>query len=133
MSESNIDDIINEAIALLLCDKSKLTISTEHELLTTDAKLLALAIKNLLDNALKYSEDDQASIITCATSIKVISKGKSLEHPLQYYLEPFTQEEKRNAGFGLGLYIVNNIANRLKYTLNYYHKNAHNIFELKLK
>lgn len=133
LSESNIDDIIEGAITLLLCDKNKLTITTEHELLTTDAKLLTLAIKNLLDNALKYSDDEHASIISNNNSIKIISKGKSLEHPIEYYLEPFTQEEKRNAGFGLGLYIVNNIANRLNYNLNYYHKNGHNIFELRLK
>lgn len=132
MKKVNIDNIIEESISLLLCDKSKLTIKTEHEELTTDAKLLSLAIKNLLDNAIKYSEDDKASIITNPQSIKVISKGKSLEHPLQYYLEPFTQEEKRNEGFGLGLYIVNNVAIRLKYSLNYYHKNGYNIFELRL-
>jgi len=133
MTNSSIDTIIEEAINLLLCDKNKLTITTEHELLTTDTKLLTLAIKNLLDNALKYSEEEHASIITNTSSIKVISKGKSLEHPIEYYLEPFTQEEKRNVGFGLGLYIVNNIANRLNYSLNYYHKNGHNIFELRLK
>jgi two-component system OmpR family sensor kinase len=133
MTDSSIDDIIESAVNLLFCDKNKLTITTEHELLTTDSKLLTLAIKNLLDNALKYSIDDYASIITNSNSIKVISKGKSLEHPIGYYLEPFTQEEKRNAGFGLGLYIVNNIANRLNYSLNYYHKNGHNIFELRLK
>ena len=133
ISKANIDAIINDAIKLLLCDKNRLTITTEHELLTTDSKLLTLAIKNLLDNALKYSEDDHASIITNTTSIKVTSKGKSLEHPLSYYLEPFTQEEKRNVGFGLGLYIVNNIASRLEYNLNYYHKNGHNIFELRIK
>ena len=133
ISKANIDAIINDAIKLLLCDKNRLTITTEHELLTTDSKLLTLAIKNLLDNALKYSENDHASIITNTTSIKIISKGKSLEHPLSYYLEPFTQEEKRNVGFGLGLYIVNNIASRLEYNLNYYHKNGHNIFELRIK
>jgi two-component system OmpR family sensor kinase len=133
MTDSSIDDIIESAVNLLFCDKNKLTITTEHELLTTDSKLLTLAIKNLLDNALKYSIDDYASIITNSNSIKVISKGKSLEHPIGYYLEPFTQEEKRNSGFGLGLYIVNNIANRLNYSLNYYHKNGHNIFELRLK
>jgi two-component system OmpR family sensor kinase len=133
MTNSNIDNIIDDAINLLLCDKSQLTITTEHEFLITDAKLLTLAIKNLLDNALKYSEDDHASIISNTSSIKVISKGKSLDHPIQYYLEPFPQEEKRNAGFGLGLYIVNNIATRLNYSLNYYHKKGHNIFELRLK
>ncbi len=133
LNEVNIDNIIEESIGLLLCDRSQLTIKTEHEELKTDAKLLVLAIKNLLDNAIKYAEDNKANIVTNQKSIKVISQGKSLEHPLSFYLEPFTQEEKRNAGFGLGLYIVNNIANRLNYTLNYYHKNGHNIFELRLK
>jgi len=130
IQEVAIDEIIQESIALLLCDANKITIQTENELLITDEKLLTLAIKNLLDNALKYSEDDKASILTSPSSIKVCSKGKSLEHPLQYYLEPFTQEEKRNAGFGLGLYIVNNIAQRLNYQLSYYHKDGFNIFEL---
>jgi len=131
--EVSIDTVIEDAISLLLCDRKKLNIQTEHELLKTDSKLLSLAIKNLLDNALKYGEDAQASIVTNPQSIKIISKGKGLEYPLEYYLEPFTQEEKRNPGFGLGLYIVNNIANRLNYSLNYYHKNHYNIFELRHK
>jgi two-component system OmpR family sensor kinase len=132
MKKANLNSIIEESITLLLCDRSKLTIKTTDETLLTDTKLLALAIKNLLDNALKYSNDEMATIIADSTSIKVISKGKSLEYSLDYYLEPFTQEEKRNGGFGLGLYIVNNIAQRLDYTLNYYHKSNSNIFELKL-
>ncbi len=130
--EANINDIIEESISLLLCNRENLTIQTEDEWLNTDPKLLSLAIKNLLDNAKKYSKDKKTTIIANKKSIKVISKGKSLEHPLEYYLEPFTQEEKRNSGFGLGLYIVNNIAKRLNYTLNYYHKDDYNIFELKL-
>lgn len=132
VNKAKIDDIIDESIKLLLCDRNKLTIQTQGETLLTDTKLLTLAIKNLLDNALKYSDDEKASIITNSSTIQIISKGKSLEHSLIYYLEPFTQEEKRNSGFGLGLYIVNNIAQRLNYTLNYYHKNGSNIFELKL-
>lgn len=129
----SINTVIEDAIILLLCDREKVVIQTEDEWLSTDAKLLSLAIKNLLDNAFKYGEEENVSIITNPKSIKTVSKGKALEYPLEYYLEPFTQEEKRNPGFGLGLYIVNNIANRLGYTLNYYHKNAYNIFELRLK
>ncbi len=132
LNEANINDIIGESISLLLGNREKVTVQTENELLKTDPKLLSLAIKNLLDNAIKYSEDKKATIITNKESIKVLSKGKSLEHSLEYYLEPFTQEEKRNSGFGLGLYIVNNIAQRLGYTLHYYHKNDYNVFELKL-
>ncbi|SFV59083.1 Putative two-component sensor [hydrothermal vent metagenome] len=131
MVETKLNKIIDNSISLLLSNKSKLNIHIEDTTLTTDRRLLALAIKNLLDNALKYGEDE-TTLIANKESIQVISTGKSLEHPLSYYLEPFTQEEKRNSGFGLGLYIVHNIVDRLNYKLNYFHKNGKNIFELKL-
>ena len=131
MRETTLKKIIDNSISLLLSNKNKLNIHIEDTMLTTDKKLLALAIKNLLDNALKYGEEE-TTLIANNQSIQVISIGKSLEHPLFYYLEPFTQEEKRNSGFGLGLYIVSNIVERLKYKLNYFHKNGKNIFELKL-
>jgi two-component system OmpR family sensor kinase len=129
----SIDNIIDDSISLLLCSKDNLTITTQNEILTTDGRLLSLAVKNLIDNAIKYSEDAHATVITSSKSIKVLSKGKSLEHPLEYYLEPFTQEEKRNIGFGLGLYIVNNITKRLGYKLHYYYKDGSNVFELLLE
>jgi len=131
MREEKLSTIIDSSIKLLISNKDKLHIHIEDSNLTTDTKLLALAIKNLLDNALKYGEEE-ATIIASKEKIHVISKGESLEHPLSYYLEPFTQEEKRNSGFGLGLYIVHNIVRRLDYQLNYFHKNGKNIFELKL-
>ena len=131
-SEVNIHEIIEESISLLLCERKQLTVSTQNELLITDKKLIVLAIKNLVENALKYSDNEHAYIETSPKSIKIISIGKSLEHPLSYYLEPFTQEEKRNSGFGLGLYIVHNIANRLDYDFHYYHKEGKNVFELRL-
>ncbi|SFV56923.1 two-component sensor histidine kinase [hydrothermal vent metagenome] len=132
LKKVSINDIINESITLLLCSRESLTINTQNEILTTDSRLLSLALKNLIDNALKYSEDSHATIKTDKKSIKVLSKGKSLEYPLEYYLEPFTQEEKRNHGFGLGLYIVNNITKRLDYKLHYYYRDGSNVFELKL-
>ncbi len=126
-------ELMKETQALLLVPPSRFSVELKTDQLTTDSKLLALALKNLIDNGLKYSEgEEQVKIIIDKESIKVISKGKSLEHPLSYYLEPFTQEEKRQSGFGLGLYIVNNIATRLNYKLHYYYKDGRNVFELQL-
>jgi len=132
LQEISIDEIIDDSIGLLMYSREKVIVQTEYQLLKTDAKLLTLAIKNLLDNAIKYGDNEKIHIIANSKSIKVLSKGRSLEYPLDYYLEPFTQEEKRNSGFGLGLYIVNNIAQRLNYKLHYSHKDGHNIFELKV-
>jgi two-component system OmpR family sensor kinase len=128
--EANMSDIIENSLKLLLWNREKITVKTENETIVTDAKLLSLALKNLIDNAIKYSDDFSTTIITDGKSIKILSKGRSLEHPLEYYLEPFTQEEKRQKGFGLGLYIVNNIVKRLDYKLRYHYKDGNNIFEI---
>jgi two-component system OmpR family sensor kinase len=132
LKKVNINDILERSLTLLLVTKEKVTIKTDNNLITTDAKLLSLALKNLIDNGIKYSENSHATIISNNKSIKVLSKGKSLENPLEYYLEPFTQEEKRQSGFGLGLYIVNNIIQRLDYTLHYYYKDSSNVFEIQI-
>ncbi len=133
LKEVSTQKIIVETQSLLLVNPNRFTVEYKTEKLLTDIKLLALALKNLIDNGLKYGEGENVEIIMDIKSIKVISKGKSLEHPLSYYLEPFTQEEKRQSGFGLGLYIVNNITERLNYKLHYYHKDGSNIFELQLQ
>ena len=130
LKEVSLNEIIEKSLTLLMSNRDKISISTQNTKILTDTKLLSLALKNLIDNAIKYSEDTKASIIADSNSIKVLSKGRSLEHPLEYYLEPFTQEEKRQKGFGLGLYIVNNILNRLDYKLNYCYKDGKNIFEI---
>jgi len=129
--ETTLNKIIKNSISLLLSNRDKIEIEVEESTIITDRRLVALAVKNLLDNAIKYGEAE-TKVIANREKIQVISKGRSLEHPLSYYLEPFTQEEKRNSGFGLGLYIVYNIVKRLDYQLNYFHKNGKNIFELKL-
>jgi len=132
LKEVDINNVIENSLTLLLVNKEKVTIKIDNNnMITTDAKLLSLALKNLIDNAIKYSKDSHATIIADSKSIKVLSKGKSLEHPLEYYLEPFAQEEKRQSGFGLGLYIVNNIIQRLNYTLHYYYKDSSNVFEIR--
>jgi len=47
---------------------------------------------------------------------------------LEKYIEPFLQGEKRQSGFGLGLYIVKKILDLHRYKLKYEYKNNENIF-----
>ncbi len=133
LKEVSLNEIIEKSLTLLMSNRDKISISIQESKILTDIKLLSLALKNLIDNAIKYSEDGKASIIADSQSIKILSKGRSLEHPLEYYLEPFTQEEKRQKGFGLGLYIVNNILKRLDYRLTYSYKDGQNIFEINFR
>jgi len=103
-----LEQIISDSQHLLMAEKGKVTLDLEPLTLHTDSKLLALAIKNLLDNGIKYSKDHRVLLRTVEKKrIEIVSIGEELKHPLSFYTEPFSQEEKRSSGFGLGLYIVN--------------------------
>ena len=116
---------------MLISDKKKITIEIKNITFLTDYRLLALAIKNLLDNGIKYSVDHKVKLeAKDGKLIKIISKGDGLQHPLSYYTEPFSQEEKRSEGFGLGLYIVHSIVEKLDYTLGYRYEDGENIFAI---
>ena len=123
-----LDEVIQESQELLMVEKNLVKIDVENTALTTDIRLMALAIKNLLDNGIKYGKNKQVLLRTVGKSIEIVSEGEELKHALSYYTEPFSQEEKRSSGFGLGLYIVHSILEKLDYKLGYEYKDKKNIF-----
>ena len=125
-----LNEIIVESKELLLTQSSCIRTEIENIALTTDKKLMILVIKNLIDNGMKYGKDKCVMLQTKGKIIEVISQGDALEYPLSYYTEPFSQAEKRSSGFGLGLYIVHSILEKLSYRLEYKHKDRKNIFML---
>ncbi len=98
--------------------------------LTVDMAMFSVALKNLIDNAIKFSPNKHAIVKANKHRIDVISQGEPLKHNLEYYTEPFSQEEKRSDGFGLGLYIVKTIANLHGYRLIYSHNKGANMFSI---
>jgi len=125
-----LSEICKESKKLLMTESSCIKTEIEDMPLTTDKKLMTLVIKNLVDNGVKYGKDKCVMLRTNKGVIEVISKGAALPHPLTYYTEPFSQAEKRSSGFGLGLYIVQNILDKLGYKLGYKHDEGKNIFML---
>ncbi|MFA5502494.1 MAG: ArsS family sensor histidine kinase [Sulfurovaceae bacterium] len=130
---TSISDVISKSQELLMSDKNCEIINTGDRAILTDIKLLSLAIKNLLDNGIKYSPNKKVLLKTTNNSIEIISQGEMLKHPLSFYTEPFSQEEKRNSGFGLGLYIVKNILDKLHLGFKYRYDNNNNIFIIKIQ
>ena len=128
MEYVTLDEVIEKSQEMLMAEKSCVEIEIENRALTTDIKFMALAIKNLLDNGIKYGKDKCVTLRTNESFIEVLSEGEALQHPLRYYTEPFSQEEKRSSGFGLGLYIVNSILIKLGYRLAYRYEEGMNIF-----
>lgn len=129
-----LDEVIRRSQELLMTIKGHVIIDVENIALTTDVKLLSLAIKNLLDNGIKYSKNKEVTLkSTPEGSLEVISQGEALQHPFSYYIEPFSQEEKRSSGFGLGLYIVHSIVEKLGWRLGYRYEAGNNIFVIHTK
>jgi len=125
-----LSDMIKDSTELLMTNSSAIHVDIQDSSLYTDKSLMSLVIKNLIDNGIKYGEDETVFIQTYYNSIEIISKGKMLERQLSYYTEPFSQEEKRSAGFGLGLYIVHSTLEKLGYRLGYKYRDGYNVFML---
>lgn len=125
-------DIIDEAIDISMADRHDIEMTIQEDLqLKVDFKLFSIAIKNMIDNGIKYSTDGKVHIFAETEGIEFLSKGEKLEYDLSYYIEPFTQGSgnKSNQSFGLGLYIVDSILKAHKMELEYSHKNGYNIFK----
>ena len=129
-------DIINNAIKMLMIDKVEEKISFEDistRAISIDKDLFSMAIKNLIDNAIKYSEDRKVLIKEENNEILFISKGEILKKDIAEYFKPFHNETKsKNHGMGLGLYIVYEILQMHKFSLEYIHEDNINIFKIKL-
>jgi two-component system OmpR family sensor kinase len=123
-----LEEIVQKSQDLLMAESGCVKLDIKNRALTTDVKLMALAIKNLLDNGMKYGQRKCVMLRSNSQIIEIVSEGNPLQYPLAYYTEPFSQEEKRSSGFGLGLYIVHSILAKLGYQLGYKHEEGKNIF-----
>lgn len=124
------EDIFDEAVDKLLIEKDSLINETQNIKLHVHFKLFSLAIKNLIDNAIKYGDGSKPVIKTENNDIIVENYGIKLSNKLETYFEPFSKDENKKAGsFGLGLYIVHNILKANGYTLEYEYEDGINRFK----
>ena len=126
------ETLIVESLAkLYLDDESKIEIEIIDDFkISADLYYLSIVLKNLIDNALKYTSSFPIKIIVKTNEISVLNQGKALEKKLDYYLKPFTQELSQRDGFGLGLSIVKKIIDRHDFRLEYSYRNESNIFKI---
>lgn len=125
-------DIIENAADLLMSSQMSVVEEFEDMKVKVDFKLFSIAVKNLMDNAIKYSNDKRVTIKSDAKTLIFENRGEMLIYPLHEYFEPFFREEGRvsNQSFGLGLYIVKNILDAHGAKLEYKHKDGVNTFSI---
>ena len=125
-------EMINSSINLLIMDNNKCQIDVDNAEIEVDRELFIIVLKNLIHNAIKFSKDNKASIVFENNQIDIISNSPALKQPLSFYLEPFYQEEKRDQGLGIGLYVVNSILKAHKMRLEYEFKDNRVHFIIRL-
>lgn len=124
-----LDDVVDNAKDILMIEDELIIGSYENKKINVNFKLFSIATKNLIDNAIKYSDDKKVTISTENDSIIFENNGKKLDYELEKYFEPFfANEDKSKDSFGLGLYIVHNILKANDYILEYEYINGLNRF-----
>ena len=132
LASYNVQEMIDQALELMIMSEEEIenqvTIQQiEPFILKTDFELFSLALKNLMDNALKYSPNHQIIILIYSDRIELSNQGEQFTKNLNNYTQPFNP---KGQGLGLGLYIVHNIMKLLKLTVQYEYTNKQNKFIL---
>ena len=124
-------DLVEASIDLLMVENPYQYVGVEiakDYMIKVDFELFTLVIKNLLDNALKYSTDKRIIVTIDHDHINISNKGEALSEPLENYFKPFHTSK---GGLGLGLYIVKSILDIHMMELEYRYEEGNNIFTVR--
>lgn len=127
-------DLLDHACDILLCTKNSFKINGEGSglIIHVDFELFAIALKNLLDNALKYS-DTKPTIAILSNTIEISNLGHPLSQENRCFEKPFNRTyESSMTGLGLWLYITHAILKKHGFTLDYHYDNGINTFRIVL-
>lgn len=129
--EYRLIDIIDGAVDAAMADADSVEQKIDAGMkIEADYRLFVTAVKNLIDNAIKYSPDKKVHIEMEGEEIVFANVGEPLKKPLAYYIEPFTKDHPTKDSFGLGLYIVDAILKEHGYVLAYERRESFNCFIL---
>ena len=124
-------DIVDHSVdMLLLKDTSRIEVRADGEIsaVEVDFELYATGIKNLIDNALKYSSEKVVVNID-KNALCISSVGDKLDPQRIEFERALNRKiETSNSGLGLGLYIANQIFKKHGHALKYKHEEGKNNF-----
>ncbi|WP_309497798.1 ArsS family sensor histidine kinase [Sulfurovum sp.] len=123
-------DLVEGSVDMLMIENPQRLITTDIRQdysVDVDFELFTLTVKNLIDNAIKYSTDKHITVMIDNNKLHIINRGNALQEPLENYFKPFHTSKK---GLGLGLYIVKSILDIHQMKLEYGHNGKENIFTI---
>ena len=130
--EYRLVDVIDHAMDLLMCDTSRIHLlgSANAPTIWVDFDLFTTAVKNLLENALKYSYAE-IEVGIFGESVTVCSQGEPLSKEQKDFTKVFNRSiEGASHGLGLGLYITHAIVEKHHFRLVYEHVEGANCFTI---
>ena len=128
-SEYRLVDVIDGAIDMAMVDRDRVSVEVRGDVkIILNYRLYTTAIKNMIDNAMKYSPDQHIKILMLHNELCFENSGERLSHPLYYYIEPFTKNNPSKNSFGLGLYLVDSILKAHGQVLAYEYEEGTNRF-----
>ena len=128
-SEYRVVDIIDGARDLSMVEGPHIDVHVSASIkMRANYRLYTTAIKNMIDNAMKYSPNKHINIVMKEGELCFESDGERLKYPLSFYIEPFTKEAPSKNSFGLGLYLVDSIIKAHNQVLAYEYENGVNRF-----
>ncbi len=133
--EIPLKELIEKSLNLLLQDKEGIEIQVPEDVaVNVDPDMFSVALKNLIDNGLKFSEDGKVRVYYTKGRLEIANRGEKVSIPEEYMFEPFSKEvsERNRSGLGLGLYIVRYILDTHGVSVSYRYEKGENIFTLDL-
>ena len=127
-----VSSLILESLSkLAIEDESKVTVIINDDFtINGDFYYLTIALKNLIDNAIKYAIKFPIIIESKNNKVYINNISNELTNDLIYYIQPFTREPNQQQGHGLGLNIVSKILELHEFNLKYKYKDSYNIFTI---
>ena len=120
LKEYALIDIVENVYDILYFDEVETNI--HEEIVKVDFNLFSVALKNLIDNARKYRTLETDILLRVEENrISVINEGEAFSQDINKFFEPFTRDctDSKTEGFGLGLYIVNEVVKRHGFTFTH--------------
>lgn len=136
IKEYSLLHVIDQAIDLLMLDDQKREEQVHVEgdfdfTVAVDFDLMALAIKNLMDNAMKHSLKHRVCVKSCGQTLIIANEGEPLKMAIEEYFQPFVSGSKAcGSGLGLGLYIVKNIVEQHGLEVVYAYEEGQHLFRI---
>ena len=127
--------LVDKAKELLFLKDETIDAVFDGTMIYVDCDVFVTVFKNLIDNAIKYSDEGKVRIVQSRTQILFYNKGSQWpsDYTLKSLSEPFFHSNENPNSFGLGLYLVKSIIDAHNFNLFYHYDSGEHCFGIEFE